>query len=123
MKTFKKEQLTGTVTLSQPFISCHDYSPNTSIFATVDGEITDIINIKDSFNRLPKEEKLKIVSVLLEFCAAETSKLTKPIELPSDWDIDKEAFKVPFDGSDNFYDKSFIKGAKWMKEQILNQNK
>jgi len=46
-----------------------------------------------------------------------------PIELPSDWDIDKEAFKVPFDGSDNFYDKSFIKGAKWMKEQILNQNK
>jgi len=71
-----KEKLTGTVTLSQPFISCHDSSPCTSIFATVDGEIKDIINIKDSFNRLPKEEKLKIVSVLLEFCAAETSKLT-----------------------------------------------
>jgi hypothetical protein len=104
-------------------INAHDLFPCTSIFATVDGEITDIINIKDSFNRLPKEEKLKIVSVLLEFCAAETSKLTKPIELPSDWDIDKEAFKVPFDGSDNFYDRSFIKGAKWMKEQILNQNK
>ena len=118
-----KQQLTGTVTLSQPFINWHDSSQNTSIFATVDGEITDIINIKDSFNRLPKEEKLKIVSVLLEFCAAETSKLTKPIELPSDWDIDKEAFKVPFDGTDNFYDRSFIKGAKWMKEEILNQNK
>lgn len=71
-----KEQLTGTVTLSQPFINCHDFLPSTSIFATVDGEITDIINIKDSFNRLPKEEKLKIVSVLLEFCATETSKLT-----------------------------------------------
>ena len=77
MKTFKKEQLTGTVTLSQPFISCHDFLPNTSIFATtIDGEITDIINIKDSFRFLPQEEKLKIVSVLLEFCAAETSKLT-----------------------------------------------
>jgi hypothetical protein len=71
-----KQQLTGTVTLSQPFINWHDSSPNTSIFATVDGEIIDIINIKDSFRFLPQEEKLKIVSVLLEFCAAETSKLT-----------------------------------------------
>lgn len=76
MKTFKKEQLTGTVTLSQPFISCHDSSPNTSIFATVDGEIIDIINIKDSFRFLPQEEKQKIVSVLLEWCAYETLKLT-----------------------------------------------
>lgn len=65
-----KEQLTGTVTLSQPL-------PSTSIFATtIDGELTDVINIKDCFNRLPQEEKLKIVSVLLEFCAAETLKLT-----------------------------------------------
>jgi hypothetical protein len=119
----------GTGTLSQTFMpsysnNAHDLFPCTSIFATtIDGELTDVINIKDCFNKLPKDEKLKIVSVLLEFCAAETSKLTKPIELPSDWDIDKEAFKVPFDGSDNFYDKSFIKGAKWMKEEILNQNK
>ena len=75
--TLKKEQLTGTVTLSQPIkISSHDFLPNTSIFASVDGEITDIINIKDSFRFLPQEEKLKIVSTLLEFCAAETSKLT-----------------------------------------------
>jgi hypothetical protein len=76
----------GTGTLSQTFMpsylnepikmSSHDFLPNTSIFATVDGEITDIINIKDSFRFLPNEEKLKIVSVLLEFCAAETSKLT-----------------------------------------------
>jgi hypothetical protein len=129
-----KEQTTSTGTLSQAFMpsylnepikmSSHDLFPSTSIFATtIDGELTDVINIKDCFNRLPQDEKLKVVSVLLEFCAAETSKLTKPIELPSDWDIDKEAFKVPFDGSDNFYDRSFIKGAKWMKEQILNQNK
>ena len=75
--TLKKEQLTGTVTLSQPFISCHDSSPSTSIFATTtDGVLTDVINIKDCFNRLPQEEKLKVVSVLLEFCAAEISKLT-----------------------------------------------
>jgi hypothetical protein len=76
----------GTGTLSQSFmpsylnepikISSHDFFPSTSIFATVDGEITDIINIKDSFRFLPQEEKLKIVSVLLEWCAAETSKLT-----------------------------------------------
>jgi len=45
------------------------------------------------------------------------------IELPSDEDIEQEAFQVPYDGTDTFYDKSFINGAKWMKEQILNQNK
>jgi hypothetical protein len=76
--TLKKEQLTGSGTLSQPIkISSHDFLPNTSIFATtIDGELTDVINIKDCFNRLPQEEKLKVVSVLLEFCAAETLKLT-----------------------------------------------
>ena len=58
-------------------ISSHDLFPSTSIFATtIDGELTDVINIKDCFNRLPQEEKLKVVSVLLEFCAAETRKLT-----------------------------------------------
>ena len=46
-----------------------------------------------------------------------------PIELPSDYEIEKEAFQVPYDGTDTFYDKSFIKGAKWMEERILNQNK
>jgi hypothetical protein len=46
-----------------------------------------------------------------------------PIELPSDEDIDKQAFQVPYDGTDTFYDKSFINGAKWMKQHILNQNK
>ena len=84
--TLKKEQLTGSGTLSQTFIptysngsikmNSHDIFPSTSIFATIDGEITDIINIKDCFNRLPEDEKLKVVSVLLEFCAAETLKLT-----------------------------------------------
>ena len=49
-------------------------------------------------------------------------KLT-PIELPSDEEIEEEAFQIPFNNTNEFYDKSFIKGAKWMKEQILNQNK
>lgn len=73
-----KEQLTGTGTLSQPIkMNAHDLFPSTSIFATtIDGELTDVINIKDCFNRLPQDEKLKVVSVLLEFCAAETRKLT-----------------------------------------------
>ena len=46
-----------------------------------------------------------------------------PIKLPSDDEIEKEAFQVPYNNTDKFYDESFIKGAKWMKEQILNQNK
>lgn len=77
-KKTMKEQLTGTGTLSQPIkMNAHDLFPSTSIFATtIDGELTDVINIKDCFNRLPQDEKLKVVSVLLEFCAAETRKLT-----------------------------------------------
>lgn len=87
--TLKKEpmKLQGTCNLSQTFMpthsngtiemNAHDFLPSTSIFATtIDGELIDVINIKDSFNRLPKDEKLKVVSVLLEFCAAETCKLT-----------------------------------------------
>ena len=46
-------------------------------------------------------------------------KMLAPIELPSDEEIDEKAFQVPYDGTDKFYDESFIKGAKWMKEQIL----
>jgi hypothetical protein len=65
-----------TKSFNQELINQQEFFPDTSIFSTVDGEITDIINIKDSFRFLPQEEKLKIVSVLLEWCAAETSKLT-----------------------------------------------
>ena len=84
--TLKKEQLTGSGTLSQTFIptysngtikmSSHDLFPSTSIFAFVNGELTDVINIKDCFNRLPQKEKQKIVSELLKWCAYETLKLT-----------------------------------------------
>ena len=46
-------------------------------------------------------------------------KALQPIELPSDEDI-KHCI-----GSVNYteYDNGFIQGIKWMKEQILNQNK
>lgn len=57
---------------------CHDLFPCTSIFANIDGEITDVINIKDSFNRLSQEEKLKIISVLLEFCSTEILREVPP---------------------------------------------
>jgi hypothetical protein len=39
-----------------------------------------------------------------------------PIELPSDEDIEEKA-------EDISNEEIFILGAKWMKEQILNQNK
>ena len=45
----------------------------------------------------------------------------KPIELPSDEYID-EVFQ-PMTELNAFYKDGFINGAKWMKEQILNQNK
>ena len=52
-----------------------------------------------------------------------------PIELPSDEDIEKECNKLPFENhvdagmyNDGQID-GFELGAKWMKEQILNQNK
>ena len=48
-----------------------------------------------------------------------TSQLT-PIELPSDEEIKENADKYTIDNN-TYY--SFINGAKFMKEQILNQNK
>lgn len=44
----------------------------------------------------------------------------KPIELPSDEEIKENADKYTIDNN-TYY--SFINGAKWMKKQILNQNK
>jgi len=47
------------------------------------------------------------------------------IELPSDEEIEEEseAIYLPYDNDNDLYDIRFAKGAKWMKEQILNQNK
>ncbi len=52
----------------------------------------------------------------------EEMKLT-PIELPSNEEIDKEAFQVPYDNTRGFYDLQFIKGAKWMRDKIQGGNK
>ena len=50
------------------------------------------------------------------------SKMT-PIELPSDEEIEKlQENNDNYDDYD-FYDTGFKNGVKWMKEQILNQNK
>ena len=46
----------------------------------------------------------------------------KPIELPSDEEIEQEFYYKVNDYTDNPY-ASFKLGAKWMKEQILKQNK
>lgn len=48
-----------------------------------------------------------------------------PIELPSDEEIEQRVTTLFGDvGMYQLYDKDrFIDGAKWMKEQILNQNK
>ena len=53
----------------------------------------------------------------------ESFQYVEPIELPSDEEIEEEAFQVPYNNTDKFYDESFIKGAIWMKNRILNQNK
>ena len=45
-----------------------------------------------------------------------------PIELPSDEEIEQEAYYKVSDPTENPY-ASFKSGAKWMREQILNQNK
>ena len=46
-------------------------------------------------------------------------KLT-PIELPSDEEIEEYAEANCYDA---FHEEGLEKGAKWMKEQIINQNK
>ncbi len=45
-----------------------------------------------------------------------------PIELPSDEEIEQEAYYKVSDPTENPY-ASFKSGAKWIKEQILNQGK
>ena len=54
--------------------------------------------------------------------------LLTPIELPSDENIEEKAeFLFPtvnrMGGTTYIAHKSFIEGAKWMKDKILNQNK
>jgi len=82
-----------TKSFNQELINQQEFLPDTSIFATIDGEITDVIKIKDSFNRLHQEEKLRIISVLLEFCSSEILREVPPFsknELPKTYINDVE---------------------------------
>ena len=53
----------------------------------------------------------------------ETQGIDWPSEEESNKILDKKAFRVPYDGSDNFYDESFIKGWKACYEWLLNRVK
>ena len=52
-------------------------------------------------------------------------KTLTPIELPNDEEIDENSPYIPNDSKIDYlsHQEGFIKGAKWMKEKILNQNK
>lgn len=68
-----------------------------------------------------KESRAPFNKEMIEFIGA--LEPTKNIELPSDEEIDKEAFQVPYDNTRGFYDLQFIKGAKWMRSKIQGGNK
>ena len=55
-----------------------------------------------------------------EKCENSAMSLLTPIELPSDEEIEEYAEANCYDA---FHEEGLEKGAKWMKEQILNQNK
>ena len=64
-------------------------------------------------------------SMGLELMVNDFFQMSEPIELPSDEDIE-EGSRNYIKGTDldTFVERTFFKsGAKWMKEQILNQNK
>ena len=69
--------------------------------------IVDIIMLRQQFYPLTEEIGNKLIE-----------KYT-PIELPSDEEIEKQTKGFMFEKNKEV----FYNGAKWMKEQILNQNK
>ena len=74
--------------------------------------------------KLYTEEKLRqsfiaVDPLKYEQDANEYMDLLTPIELPSDEEIEKEVEDYLYKNNK----MNFINGAKWMKEQIINQNK
>ena len=61
-------------------------------------------------------------SMGLELMVNDFFQMSEPIELPSDEEIEKKSYKL-FHQNDNIGKGTWIYGAEWMKEQILNQNK
>ena len=77
--------------------------------------------------KLYTEEQVKQMLIKMdEFTLLHINRLMDeitPIQVPSDEEIDKEAFQVPYDNARGFYDLQFIKGAKWMRDKIQGGNK
>jgi hypothetical protein len=77
--------------------------------------------------KLYTEEQVKQMLIKMdEFTLLHINRLMDemtPIQVPSDEEIDKEAFQVPYDNTRGFYDLQFIKGAKWMRDKIEGGNK
>jgi hypothetical protein len=74
-------------------------------------------------NRYAKDESSKISDVEMYNHIIELMDKLTPIELPSDEEIEKlEENNDNYDDYD-FSDTAFKQGVKWMKQQILNQNK
>ena len=76
--------------------------------------------------KLYTEQQIKTALYLSSNCPLATNcevlnQLT-PIELPSDEEIEKKTV-ITFEQDDSVGKYIFGEGAKWMKEQILNQNK
>jgi hypothetical protein len=96
----------GTLTIGEEYSS-----PSISFYKN--NEVEDVITIKYT-KFMYKGEEVKDLQTIYDIIKSLTT-----IELPSDEDI-KHCI-----GSVNYteYDNGFIQGIKWMKEQILNQNK
>ena len=72
--------------------------------------------------KLYTEEQVKFAMQLASFTDDTYNQVLEkltPIQLPSDEEIGKDIGS----GMHDFYKGGFIEGAKWMKKQILNQNK
>ena len=82
-------------------------------------------NNKQSIKLYTEEELLKAIQYGRDYydgwvmTEPEILKQLTPIELPSDEELGKDIGS----GMHDFYKGGFIEGAKWLKEQILNQNK
>ena len=85
--------------------------------------------------KLYTEEQVQVamrLSLLAETTFDEVLKLLKPIELPSDEEIDNQAeqmypiskeYKEKYNNNYNDFNTCWQEGADWMKEQILIKNK
>ena len=83
-----------------------------------------LYDIKIEVMKLYTEEQVK--SLLNKMDIIYSLEDLTPIELPSDEEIEEASKNIDRDGlswENDFARDSFNDGAKWMKEQILNQNK